>query len=37
MLKYIKKAAEWYFNRSSQTYAWLPSGMIPYEKSRNLD
>lgn len=29
-LKLLKKAAKWYFKQSSNGYAWLPSGMVPY-------
>lgn len=29
MVKYIKKAVKWYFHKAAETYAWMPSGMIP--------
>lgn len=28
----IKKAIKWYFDRASETYAWMPSCTIPYIK-----
>ena len=28
-LKLLKKAAKWYFKQSSNSYVWLPSGMVP--------
>ena len=28
----IKKAIKWYFDRVSETYAWMPSCTIPYIK-----
>lgn len=33
-LKPLKNAARWYFRRSSESIAWLPSGMIPYNYSK---
>lgn len=30
----LKRAAKWYFNKASETYAWLPSGMIPFIYSK---
>lgn len=32
MIKMIKKVLKWYFTRAAETYAWTPSGMIPYVK-----
>ena len=29
VIRCIKKGMNWYFNRAAQTYALLPSGMIP--------
>lgn len=29
MITLLKKAAKWYFEKSSKTYVWLPSGMLP--------
>lgn len=29
-MKTIKKVFKWYMKQSSQNYAWLPSGMLPY-------
>lgn len=30
MIKWLKKAIKWYFKKSSETYAWMPSCTIPY-------
>lgn len=30
MVKLIKKAVRWYFHKAAETYAWMPSGMLPY-------
>lgn len=30
MIKLLKKLMKWYFEKSAETYAWTPSGMIPY-------
>lgn len=30
MVELIKKAARWYFRKAAETYAWMPSGMLPY-------
>lgn len=30
MVELIKKAARWYFRKASETYAWMPTGMLPY-------
>ncbi len=29
MLRTIKKAVKWYFEKAAETYAWTPSCMIP--------
>lgn len=29
VLRVIKKAVKWYLKKSSKTYVWTPSGMIP--------
>jgi hypothetical protein len=29
VINVVKKAAEWYFEQSSKSYAWLVSGTIP--------
>lgn len=28
--KLLKKMVRWYFEQSAKTYAYLPSGMLPY-------
>lgn len=25
----LKRIAKWYFNQASQTYAWIPTGVVP--------
>ena len=30
MIKLLKRAIKWYFEKSAETYAWTPSCMIPY-------
>ncbi len=30
MVKLIKKAARWYFNKAAESYAATPTGMIPW-------
>lgn len=30
MIKLLKKVLKWYFKRSSETYVWMPSCMIPF-------
>lgn len=29
MVKFIKKAAKWYFDKAAQSYVWTPSCTIP--------
>lgn len=31
----VKKAVKWYLKQSSETYAWTPSCVIPYVKTKN--
>lgn len=31
MIGFLKKAAKWYFRKAAETYAWMPSGMMPYD------
>ena len=31
-MRTIKKVLKWYFDRASETYAWMPSCTIPYIK-----
>lgn len=33
MITFLKKAARWYFKKASETYAWLPTGTLPYNPS----
>lgn len=30
VLNLVKRGAKWYFNQAAKTYAWLPTGSIPY-------
>lgn len=30
MIEILKKATRWYFHKAAETYAWMPSGMLPY-------
>ena len=29
MIKFLKRAAKWYFTKAAETYACTPTGMIP--------
>lgn len=31
MIGLIKKAARWYFRKAAETYAWMPTGTLPYD------
>lgn len=31
-IRLIKKAVKWYLKLSAKTYAWTPTGTIPYIK-----
>ena len=33
MIEILKKATRWYFHKATETYAWMPSGMLPYDPS----
>lgn len=30
MIKTLKKAVKWYFEKAAETYAWTPTCTIPY-------
>lgn len=32
MVKFIKRAINWYCEKAAETYAWTPSCTIPYIK-----
>lgn len=29
-MKVVKKLLKWYFRKAAESYAWMPSGMLPY-------
>ena len=31
MIGFLKKAVKWYFKRASESYAWMPTGALPYD------
>lgn len=31
MIGLLKRAMKWYFKEAAKTYAWMPTGMIPYD------
>lgn len=35
MIKFLKKAAKWYFKKCAETYAWTPSCMVPYIREKD--
>lgn len=30
VINVVKKAAKWYFEQAAKSYAWTPSGIVPY-------
>lgn len=28
MIKFLKKVMKWYFTKTAETYAWMPTGCI---------
>lgn len=32
MVKFVKKAAKWYFSHAACTNVWTPTGMIPLKR-----
>lgn len=35
MIKTLKKAVKWYFEKAAETYAWTPTCTIPYIKEKD--
>ncbi len=31
-MNFIKKCVKWYFKKAVQTYAWTPSGIVPFKQ-----
>lgn len=33
LFKLIKKAVRWYFRIAANSYAWTPTGVVPYHRN----